>query len=154
MIVHKLMIICLISIVAGCSQNDEYTIKTFLESKSIGYNENANNAVIVIPLNGCSGCIDTSIEFVIENLPKFRNLYCVIVTPSERVAKLRLGAGVDYARFIVDLEMTTSLKNLVETSPLIYIIENERIMKYPLNATNIDGELQDLERKLTSWQIQ
>lgn len=154
MSVHKLMIIFLILILADCRQNEEYTIKTFLKSKSIGYNENVNNAVIVIPLNGCSGCIDTSIEFAIENLPKFRNLYCVIVTPSEKVARLRLGRGIDYSRLLVDKEMTTSLKNLVETSPLIYIIENEHIIKYPLNATNIEGELQDLESKLTVWQNQ
>ncbi|HRK53787.1 MAG TPA: hypothetical protein PK185_07725 [Cyclobacteriaceae bacterium] len=148
----KLLIIFISQILLGCRQSHEYTVRDFLESKSIHYEKNVNNAVIVIPLDGCSGCIDKSIEFVNENMPKFKNLYCIVVTPSEKLARLRLGSSVNYPRLLIDIEMTTRMKYLVESMPLIYTMNNELITKYPLDATNIEEELLRLKGKLTLWQ--
>jgi hypothetical protein len=148
--VSKPLLFILFLILISCNQkrNEREVLDDFLKSIKVSNNLDFK-ALVIIPLDGCSGCIDATLEFAQLNISD-KNLFFVIATSSPKLVKLRLGY-IDKPNVYTDSQLESRDKGLVSFSPTLFIIEKDSFARIDLTAENIGVELPSLKRKLDRW---
>jgi len=149
------IILLLFLCVLSCSKNQKAVSKidVFLNSIHLPVEKIANKAVIIFPIDGCSGCVQTIVELIKSN-QQDPHLFLIVSTPTRKEAKLLLGESFNSKNLYIDLGLKARLNGIITYYPLISYIENGRIISQEINGSNAKSELLHLQSKLASWRCE
>jgi hypothetical protein len=128
-------------------------VGAFLNSTHLPLEKIANKAIIIFPIDGCSGCVQT-ISALIKLNQQDSHLFFIVSTPSRKEAKLLLGQSVNSKNLYVDIGLKARLNGIITYYPLVMYIENGQTISQEINASNVESELLHLQSKLASWKRQ
>ena len=111
-------------------QNDLELIKSSFESANIDLENWSNKAVIILPNSGCSGCISSTEQFIVDNKDKFEGrLFFVFTRIQSKKATLARMNLHNYQ----DENMYFDIDNF---------FRSEALGNYPFVAIIRDGEIE------------
>ena len=113
----------------ACKQNSHYSIKTFAKlDKEI----NNRKAIVVIPNQGCPGCISTAESFVTENAKKQIDVVFIFTRISSmKLLRSKLGTEVQQLKNII-FDSNNTIEYLDDTKeiyPMIIFVDHGKIKK-------------------------
>lgn len=134
---RKSLILILVFTLLGCMQSKDSlteSVETYFERENVHF-DCQHATMLVIPVNGCPGCVADGIKFVMENKDRFsreQNKNTVVFTGivSKKLLYRRLDK-IDFNRMSVVIDTTE--KYLVDFEacdyPLVLRLKSGRIVK-------------------------
>lgn len=100
-------------------------------------------AIIFIPFDGCSKCIKQGVEFVSDNLQN-KDICFVLSHYSQKKITMELDEyNLKKSNIIVDTALIAYKTGLIESEPVIYYINSEKVIK----QIKVTSEIADNEYK-------
>lgn len=122
------ILLYLISSIA-CKNQQEYTLDTYF---NLDKNIKQRKAIVVIPNQGCTGCISEAESFVIENAPKLKDVVFVFTQiQSVKLLRVKLGNEVLQQKNVI-FDSENSIKYPDENKviyPMIIFVNQGKIKK-------------------------
>lgn len=128
----NLVFICLLFIITSCDK--QYKMQSALEEFAVqsGVNLNGYNTILFIPLEGCSSCIQRSIEFYQDNYDNHNILFVFCTYKPYAYDFLRTNK---LCNVVIDKKNIAIRNKILTTAPTIYIKETNKF-KYLGIITN------------------
>lgn len=122
------ILLYLISSIA-CKNQQEYALDTYF---NLDKNIKQRKAIVVIPNQGCTGCISEAESFVIENAPKLKDVVFVFTQiQSVKLLRVKLGNEVLQQKNVI-FDSENSIKYPDENKviyPMIIFVNQGKIKK-------------------------
>gem|GEM_PF-3657614 len=131
-------------VLATCKQHDSAVKRLFRELNAPAI---APKILVIIPLDGCNGCVDSTIEFMKSHSDNPDLLYILSCHGVKAGQKLLLSKQI-----ILDSKARAKKLGLVNSYPVIYYLDSDgmRNETEELNATTVVEKLRELQRRLES----
>ncbi|UII28639.1 hypothetical protein LVD15_09490 [Fulvivirga maritima] len=140
--------IIMMSMIFGCNKHYDNSegLNEYFSELNIAYED--LDACLIVPLQGCSSCIDKCVSFVKKNHTN-NKIHFIIVSSDLRDVKIRLGSNVWRSKSVtIDSSMLAVKKSLTYISPLIISNEQGDPIVTSINVGEIDKQLASLQRKI------
>ncbi|WP_338792253.1 hypothetical protein [Bernardetia sp. MNP-M8] len=144
-----IVLIFLVFALVSCSKN--YTKdKELLDSFSKEFVE-GKNYILIIPVEGCSGCRNKSLNFMKRNIG--HKTIGFVLTTKRSIKDIRLMlmskeidlADKKFESLVLDTESKAYQTGIMDKFPVLYRLENKEIQeKHILSASYVDESLNDL----------
>lgn len=107
--------------------------------------DSGNSYVVVIPANGCNGCIKKSIEFAVNG--KHSDAVFVITGRSKKEMNLVIGDIDNFRNVVVDSAGWLFKNGIANEFPQFFVIRNHMVVRrLEVNAKNLDSVIYVLGR--------
>jgi hypothetical protein len=123
----------------ACKQSPHYSIDTF---KNLDKGIINRKAIVVIPNQGCPGCISTAENFVIENAKKQTDILFIFTRISSmKLLRSKLGTEILQLENVIfdNKNMIEFLDDTKEIYPMIIFIHHGRIKKIKYQSPSEEG---------------
>jgi len=109
------------------------------------------HAILAIPLEGCSPCIEQSVAFVKENFEEDK-IGFIISSFSPKVTKFTIGQkAFESDNVLIDHHLKAIEFQLINSAPALFYLENGRVTKFIyLDSNNSKATLSALKNDLTN----
>ena len=88
-----------------------------------------NTVVLLIPLSGCSSCINPSITFVKSNIGK-KNIICIVSSIGKKVIQFRFSDNeINNKNFISDTKSHAIDLKFIYNKPVAFFISKKKLIK-------------------------
>jgi hypothetical protein len=139
---------CLITSCDGNRKRDD-VVHSFLNSTTLQLSKFKDKVLIIIPIDGCSGCVTTTAHFIKTNQDSL--LFCIVSSPTRKEARIQLGELLNNEHVFIDVGLKARLAGIVSYYPVVFYMEADRTIAQEMNATNVETELSHLKLKLKLW---
>ena len=114
--------------------------KTNLEvlTGNLGISKDQTKAIIIVPLDGCNGCIDKTLDYIKQAKLKEGHVFVLTDYGSKR-AKM-LGLNTDFSNVYIDSSAQAKKMDLVRFYPVLHTLKDDQTYaRFELNGSNIDS---------------
>jgi len=133
-------------LVIGCSFFSCSTEKSEIETliNDLNIHVEGINAIIVVPLDGCSGCIHKTVNFMAENVGR-KNIAYVITDYGIKRAKMMHLYEQENPMLFMDSKARARKLGLVKFYPVLYNLDSDNPQGIELTALTIDSVFHELK---------
>lgn len=126
-------------------QTKSKNISAFLNSFNVSPN---NKVILIIPLDGCSDCVQKPLNFVKENIHNKKFIY-VLSCINKKEILFNLNTDTIPENVILDIKQNATTQKLVGRSPKVYIF-GENYLKHVIDIGLVENKAELLQYLLTN----
>lgn len=152
-IFNHLVFAFVLSFICSCSKTQNEQLQSelnHLESYQAFEDLNEKQFLLVLPRTGCTGCIDSAEEFIINDSKRYSNSLNVLLTDiiSFKTVKIKFGTNVNNPNWYIDSEDFSNgiIKSTIY--PIIIEYKNNKIIKSEFVSPNNPNAIANLYTRL------
>lgn len=105
--------------------------------------EKNTNAIIILPLDGCNGCVDKTLNFLEENIGNKKIAFIITDNGTKKARLLHLCDRED-EKIVIDSTAKARKFGMVKFYPVLYYLNDRNSKSIELGGSNIDKILSEL----------
>lgn len=147
----KFVMLLLLPLSIGCGTNNSEKKLVTKVSDTFQYDLKNLNAVVILPNQGCQGCITEVESFMVNNANKELGIkYVLTKIMSRKILRQKIGDSIYLSKsvFIDSLNIFSSVGNKNSIYPAILYLENGRFKSIEFQSPNNPNAMNDLLKKI------
>lgn len=124
-------------------QGKEQDKDIYFLMKELKISEKGTNAIIVLPLDGCNGCVDKTLNFLDENIGNKKIAFIITDNGTKKARLLHLCDRED-EKIVLDSTAKARKLGIVRFYPVLYHLNDGKSTSLELGGSIIDKALSEL----------